>query len=109
MPPCSSSRAARPHWRRSTVSLLSRRKALRFALSADRVIGPDGQGVAVSNRADARFDWQAALEALPALLKGRKGEAAVVVADQFVRYTLLQHNAGLKTDDQWLALARHRF
>jgi hypothetical protein len=53
--------------------------------------------------------WAAALEALPGILKGRSGAASVVLADQLVRYALLPHNETLKTDEQWVALARHRF
>ena len=33
----------------------------------------------------------------------------MVLADQFARYALLPHNDALKTAEQWLALARHRF
>lgn len=55
-------------------------------------------------------DWRAAVEALPAVLQTYKGhETSVVLADQFVRYTLLPWNETLRTDEQWLALARHRF
>ena len=53
--------------------------------------------------------WTGPVEALPAALAGRKGEAAVVLADQFVRYALLAHNQTLKTAEQWQALAMHRF
>ena len=35
-------------------------------------------------------------------------DVSVVLADQFVRYALLPWNAALKTEAQWLALARHR-
>ena len=32
----------------------------------------------------------------------------MVLADQFVRYALLAWNPALKSEEQWLALARHR-
>jgi hypothetical protein len=55
-------------------------------------------------------DWRAALEALPAILKSSTSrDASVVLADQFVRYALLPWNEAVKTQEQWLALARHRF
>src|SRR5438309_6691072 len=53
--------------------------------------------------------WNAPVAALASSLGGMKGEAAVVLADQFVRYTLLPYNQTLKTREQWLALATHRF
>ena len=89
------------------MSLLFRKKPLRIALSTDRVIVSDGKPVALE--AGDAPEWRAAVEALPLVLKGRKGEISMVLADQFVRYALLQWNASLKTDEQWLALARHRF
>ena len=82
-----------------------RKKPLRIVLAADRVIASEARPVAV----EPTGDWQPAVQALPAILHGRKGQAAVVLADQFVRYTLLQPNESLKTEEQWLALARHRF
>jgi hypothetical protein len=55
-------------------------------------------------------DWRAGVEALPEILKAHKSrEASVVLADQFVRYALLPHSDAVKTREQWLALARHRF
>jgi len=53
--------------------------------------------------------WHAAVDALPAVLSEQKGEACIVIADQFVRYTLLPWNETLKNAEQWGALARHRF
>ena len=41
--------------------------------------------------------WTRRVEALAGALAGHKGEASVVLADQFVRYSLLAHNATLKT------------
>jgi hypothetical protein len=54
-------------------------------------------------------EWRAALDALPEALGGlRDHDVSVVLADQFVRYVLLPWNAALKSEEQWLALARHR-
>lgn len=54
-------------------------------------------------------EWRAALEALPAALAGfRNFEVSIVLADQFVRYALLPWSAAPKSEEQWLALARHR-
>ena len=55
-------------------------------------------------------DWRAAVDALPEILKAHKSrEASVVLADQFVRYALLPWTDAVKSPEQWLALARHRF
>jgi hypothetical protein len=55
-------------------------------------------------------EWRAAVDALAVLLRdGGGAELSVVLADQFVHYALLPRNDALKTDEQWLALARHRF
>ncbi len=54
-------------------------------------------------------EWRAALEALPGILANhRNHELSIVLADRFVRYALLPWNAALKSDEQWMALARHR-
>jgi hypothetical protein len=54
-------------------------------------------------------DWRGALDALPeALAAFRNHDVSAVLADQFVRYTLLAWNAALRTEEQWRALARHR-
>ena len=46
----------------------------------------------------------------PDILKNHKArEASVVLADQFVRYALLPWSESVKTREQWLALAKHRF
>jgi hypothetical protein len=58
----------------------------------------------------ASDDWRGALDALPEILKSHENrEASVVLADQFVRYALLPWNKAIKSSEQWLALARHRF
>jgi len=55
-------------------------------------------------------DWRGAVNALPEILQAHKGaEASIVLADQFARYALLPHNDAVKSNDQWLALAKHRF
>ena len=54
-------------------------------------------------------EWRAAVDALPGTLAAfGNHEVSVVLADQFVRYALLPWNPALKSDEQWLALARHR-
>ena len=81
-------------------------KALRIGLCPDRILISEARPVAL----EGEGDWRSAVEALPAVLAGRKAaEATVVLADQFVRYALLPWNPTLKTEEQWLALARHRF
>lgn len=60
---------------------------------------------------DDASPWQAALDALPAALAapGRgKPEVTVVLSNCFVRYVLLARNSALRTEAEWLALARHR-
>jgi hypothetical protein len=88
------------------VSLLWRNKQLRIGLAPDRIYI---SGAKTIELAAGDGSWTAPVEALAAALAGQKGEAAVVLADQFVRYTLLAHNETLKTSEQWLALAQHRF
>ena len=88
------------------MSLLWRNKELRIGLAPDRVFVSGAKSVEL---APSDGGWSAAVEALPAVLAGHKGEAALVLADQFVRYALLAHNETLKTPEQWSALAQHRF
>lgn len=91
------------------MSLLWRRKKLRIALCPDRLIVSGGKSLPLQPGADAA-EWRAAVDALAEALKPhRLAEARIVLADQFVRYTLLAWNAALRTEEQWLALARHRF
>ena len=87
------------------MSLLWRNKQLRIGLAPDRVYISGSKPVELVVNDGS---WTAAVEALEGL-KGMKGEAAVVLADQFVRYTLLPWNEQLKTPEQWNALASHRF
>ena len=89
------------------MSLLWRNRELRLGLAPERVYVSGARSLDLSPGADG--GWQQAVAALPGILKGRSGVASVVLADQFVRYALLPHNETLKSDEQWAALARHRF
>jgi hypothetical protein len=83
-----------------------KKKPLRIGLGAKRIIVSGGKAVELQ----AGDDWRGALAALPEILKAHRGsEASLVLADQFARYALLQHNDAVRTSEQWLALARHRF
>jgi hypothetical protein len=83
-----------------------KKKPLRIGLGAKRIIVSGGKAVELQSG----DDWRGALGALPAILQSHRGsEASLVLADQFARYALLQHNDAVKTSEQWLALARHRF
>jgi hypothetical protein len=84
------------------VSLLWRSKKTRIGICADRILISGGKPVAVPH-------GQSPLDALPEILAARKGQpVSIVLADSFVRYMLLAYNPALKTEDQWLAFARHR-
>lgn len=83
-----------------------KKKHLRIGLGTKRIMVSGTKPVELQ----AADDWRGALDALPAILKSHKSsEASVVLADQFVRYALLPWNESVKTREQWLALARHRF
>lgn len=83
-----------------------KRKHLRIGLGATRIMVSGAKAVEVP----AGEDWRAALDALPQILLSQKAaDASVVLADQFVRYALLPWNEAVKSREQWLALARHRF
>lgn len=88
------------------MSLLWRNRELRIGLAPERL---HVSGAKSLDLASNDGSWAAAVEALPEVLKGRNGVASVVLADQLVRYALLPHNETLKSEDQWAALARHRF
>jgi hypothetical protein len=88
------------------VSLLWRNKQTRIGIAPDRIYISGGKNVELAANDGS---WQAAIAALPDVIKGVKGDAAVVLADQFVRYTLLPWNEALKSAEQWRALAQHRF
>ena len=85
-----------------------RSKHLRVGLAPDRIILTGARPIELE---PGDGGWQAPLAALDPVLAGRKGggEASVVLADAFARYALLPWNDTLQTDEQWLALARHRF
>ena len=83
-----------------------KKKHVRIGLGAKRVMVSGAKPLDIP----AGEDWRAAVDSLPALLKQRAcREASVVLADQFVRYALLPWNPAVKSADQWMALARHRF
>ena len=88
------------------MSLLWRNKKLRIGIAPDRIHLTGAKSVELAANDGS---WTEPVAALGAALAGRKGEAAVVLADQFVRYALLPHNEALKTPEQWQALATHRF
>lgn len=61
--------------------------------------------------ADAAPGWQAAIDALPAALapsRAGKPEVSIILSNCFVRYALVPWNPTLRTEAEWLALARHR-
>jgi hypothetical protein len=89
------------------VSLSWRKKHLRIGLGPDRIMVAGARAIDVPQGSGG---WDSALKCLDEALGAAKGgEASVVIADQFARYALLPWNDTLKTDEQWLALARHRF
>lgn len=88
------------------MSLLWGNKPLRIGLAPDRIHVSGAKSIEL---AENDGGWQGALAALPEVLKGKKGQAALVLADQLVRYTLLPWNETLKGAAEWQALAVHRF
>jgi len=93
------------------VSLLWRNH-LRVSVCADRLVLRANKGrtsfVPIQVKPNDP-EWRAPLEALPGVLANHKNyEVSIVLADRFVRYALLPWNAALKSEEQWLALARHR-
>ncbi len=88
------------------MSLSWRSKPVRIGLGPDRIFVSGAKSVELAANDGS---WVAAVDALPQILAEKSGEAMIVIADQFVRYALLPWNETLKTPDQWLALARHRF
>lgn len=90
------------------MSLLWRSRKHRLGLCSDRLFLSKSKVVPVPPGADAA-EWKAAVQALPEILKGFKGQdVSLVIADQFVRYVLMPWNEAVKTPEQWMALARHR-
>lgn len=87
------------------------RKQLRISLAADRLVlrANRAKTSTVPVQVDPDSEWRAAVDALPAVLaEFRNHEVRVVLADQFVRYALMAWNPALKSEAQWMALARHR-
>ena len=84
------------------MSLLWRSKKTRIGVCADRILVSGAKPVPVPH-------GESPLEAVSEILKSRKEhQVSIVLADSFVKYMLLPLNAALKTEEQWLALARHR-
>lgn len=94
---------------RSFLKRWRKNPELRIALSEERVCFSDGNEIRVE-KDDALASWRPAVDALFQILPFHKGETArLVLADQFVRYALLPWSDTLKTHEQWLGFARHRF
>ena len=88
------------------MSLLWPKKHLRIGLGPDRIMVAGAKAIEVP---EPDGGWESPLKILPELIRPHSGEASIVLADQFVRYVLLPWNETLKTAEQWLALAKHRF
>ncbi|HEY5899651.1 MAG TPA: hypothetical protein VIV54_18950 [Burkholderiales bacterium] len=88
------------------MSLLWRNKQLRIGLAPDRIFVTGAKSIDIPA---ADGGWGPAVDVLPSVLSGKQGEAAIVLADQLVRYALLPWNETLKSAQQWAALASHRF
>jgi hypothetical protein len=61
--------------------------------------------------ADTGSAWQAAIDVLPEALapsRAAKPEVSIILSNCFVRYALVPWNPTLRTEAEWLALARHR-
>lgn len=88
----------------NSLAVVRYRRGLRPALVEKQLIALDGPGGVNA--------WQAAIAALPAVLAGlspRRTDVTVIVSNHFVRHALLPWNATLRSETEWLALARHRF
>ncbi len=84
--------------------------SLCIALTPERLLLSTGTEIEVAPREENAPEWQPAVEAFEKALGELKNkEASVVLADRFVRYALLPWSDTLKTHEQWLDLARHRF
>lgn len=87
------------------------RNHLRISLAADRLVlrANRSKTSTVAVQPGPAPEWRPALDALPGVLAGfRHHDVSLVLADQFVRYALIAWNCAVKTEAQWLALARHR-
>jgi hypothetical protein len=90
------------------ASRLRRSKDLRIGLCEELLFLSNGKQFPLARTEPT--NWRASVDLLPLVLESFKNQkASVVIADQFVRYTLLPWSDTLKTHAQWLALARHRF
>ena len=93
------------------MSLLWRNQ-LRISLCAERLVlrADKSKTSLVPVQVDPNdLEWRSAVAAVPPVLAAHKNhDVHVVIADQFVRYALLAWNAQLKTEAQWMTLARHR-
>jgi hypothetical protein len=93
------------------VSLLWRNQ-LRISLCAQRLVlrANKSRTSVVPVQVDPNdVEWRAAVGAIPQVLAAHKNhDVSVVLADEFVRYALIGWNASLKTEEQWMTLARHR-
>jgi hypothetical protein len=86
-----------------------KRQELRIALCEERICFSGGKEISLE-RTGEPANWRPALEALGRIMPAHRGDtASVILADHFVRYALLPWSDTLKTHEQWLALARHRF
>jgi hypothetical protein len=86
-----------------------KKNALHIALCEERLCFPGGREITLE-KSEALASWRPALDALARILPQHRGDTAgLVLADQFVRYALLPWSETLKTHEQWLAFARHRF
>ena len=84
------------------MSPLWRSKKTRIGLCADRILISGAKHVPVEQGISP-------LDVLSGvLLLKKEHQVSIVLADSFVKYMLLPFNPALKSDEQWLALARHR-
>jgi hypothetical protein len=112
--------AARPHWKKSIVSL-SWRNETRISLAPDRVaLARVSRGwnrsVSAKHVIDVAptgaVDWSAAIEALRQALQDpawRKADATVVLSNHFVRYALVPWSEHLVKNDEKRAWVEHHF
>ena len=84
------------------MSLLWRNKQLRFGLAPDRIYVSGARAIELAANDGS---WNAPVAALASSLGGMKGEASVVLADQFVRYVNGNVRAGadvIQLFDSWV-------
>lgn len=92
-----------------TFRRLPKKPQLRIALCEDRLCFSDGKEISLEQTGEPA-NWRPALDALAQIISSHRGDtASLILADKFVRYALLPWSDALKTHEQWLALARHRF